>query len=129
MICTYQWHIQSFFGQTSYILESPFVFSATMVTCYLNEWKHFCRQSLLSIWCLLFIFCLLSHFDFFNMFLCWIATERRKLKNLFWLPEFGHPNWYTRLPNGLDTTLHTNTLYVPLEHQFCLTSASSNLQL
>ena len=29
------------------------------------------------------------------------------LKNLFWVPEFGHPNQYTGLPNSLDTTLVT----------------------
>ena len=74
--------MQSFFGQTGYILEFPLPLSATMVTCYLNEWKHFCWQSILSIRRLVFIFCLLSHFDFFNIFLCWIATEKKKVKIL-----------------------------------------------
>ena len=78
-----QWHIQSFFGQTGKILEFPLPLSATMVTCYLNEWKHFCRQSLLSIRRLLFIFCLLSHFNFFNVFLCWIAAEKKEVKKPF----------------------------------------------
>ena len=32
-------------------------------------------------------------------------SSNKKLKNLFWAPEFGLPDWYTRLPNGLDTSL------------------------
>ena len=97
-----QWLIQSFFGQTGYILEFPLPLSATMVTCYLNEWKHFCRQSLLSIRRLLFIFCLLSHFNFFNVFLCWIAAEKKEVKKPFLGARVWAPNWYTGLPNDLD---------------------------
>ena len=102
--------MQSFFGQTGYILEFPLPLSATMVTCYLNEWKHFCRQSLLSIRRLLFIFCLLSHFDFFNVFLCWIATEKKEVKKPFlgarvWAPKPVYrapkrPGYVTARPNS-----------------------------
>ena len=59
------------------------VWKDDLFTCYLNEWKHFCRQSLLSIQHLLFIFCLPSHFNFFNIFLCWIATEKKEVKTFF----------------------------------------------
>ena len=49
-------------------------------------------KTLLSIRRLLFIFCLLSHFDFFNVFLCWIATEKKEVKKPFlgaraWAPR------------------------------------------
>ena len=97
--------MQSFFGQTGYILEFPLPLSATMVSCYLNEWKHFCRQCLLSVRCLIFIFCLLSHFDFFNVFLCWIATEKKEVKKPFLGTRVWAPNWYTGLPNDLDTSV------------------------
>ena len=33
--------------------------------------------------------------------------SNKKLKSLFWAPEFGHPNQYTGLPNGLDMSLIT----------------------
>ena len=94
-----------FFWATRLHLGVPLSLSATMVTCYLNEWKHFCRQSLLSIRRLLFIFCLLSHFNFFNVFLCWIATEKKEVKKPFLGTRDWVPNRYTRLPNGLDTSL------------------------
>ena len=31
--------------------------------------------------------------------------NKENLKSVFWVPEFGHPNWYTGLPNGLDMSL------------------------
>ena len=68
---------------------------------YLNEWKHFCREFLLSLQYLAFVFlfflhfCLLSHFKIANYmhceiidgYFCWNTTEKRKLR------EFGCPNW------------------------------------
>ena len=36
-------------------------------------------------------------------------SSNKKLKNLFWVTEFGHPNQYTGLPNDLDTSLTTST--------------------
>ena len=32
-------------------------------------------------------------------------SSKEKFKNLFWAPEFGPPNQYTRLPNSLDASL------------------------
>ena len=40
--------------------------------------------------------------------LWWNTTGKRKLEKNFWVPEFGHPNWYTGLPNGLDMPLPQN---------------------
>ena len=31
--------------------------------------------------------------------------NKENLKSVFWVPEFGHPNWYTGLPNRLDMSL------------------------
>ena len=34
-----------------------------------------------------------------------IQLQKENLKNIFWAPEFGRPNWYTSLLNGQDTSL------------------------
>ena len=43
-----------------------------------------------------------------------LEQKKRKLKNHFWAPEFGCPNQYTGLPNGLDTSLLTLTVALTL---------------
>ena len=41
-----------------------------------------------------------------------VQVEKKTLKSIFWVQELGHPNWYTGLPNDLDTSLiiYTNCL-------------------
>ena len=34
-----------------------------------------------------------------------VQLNKENVKRVFWVPEFGHPNWYTGIPNGLDTSL------------------------
>ena len=34
-----------------------------------------------------------------------IPPEKQNMKNDFWVPEFGHQNWYTGLPNGLNMSM------------------------
>ena len=36
-----------------------------------------------------------------------IKLKKENLKSVFWAVEFGRPNQYTSLPNGLDTSLQT----------------------
>ena len=42
---------------------------------------------------------------YFNIYFIKIQLKIENLKIVFWMPEFGHPNWYTRLPNGLNASL------------------------
>ena len=90
---------------------------------YIFKWmKMFCRQfpfSLLLLIVSLFFFfylhfCILCHFEimmhceisdrYFNVFVE-IQMEQKNLKSVFWASEFGCPNQYTSLPNGLNTSL------------------------
>ena len=41
---------------------------------------------------------------YFNMFFVEMQVKK-KLKSVFWAPEFGCPNRYTSLPNDLNTSL------------------------
>ena len=67
---------------------------------------------------IVFLFCrhfCLSHFKiircieiidrYFNIFFVEIQLKKQNLKSIFLAPEFGHPNWYTSLLKGLDTSL------------------------
>ena len=46
---------------------------------------------------------------YLNVFLE-IQMKQKNLKSVFWASEFGRPNQYTGLPNGLNTSLEYNTL-------------------
>ena len=41
----------------------------------------------------------------FNVFFVEIQLKKGNLKSVLWVLEFGHPNRYTGLPNGLNTSL------------------------
>ena len=41
---------------------------------------------------------------YFNFFFVEIQLKKENLKSDFWAPEFGHPNQYTGLSNGLNTS-------------------------
>ena len=43
---------------------------------------------------------------YFNIFFVEIQLENGNLKSVLWVLEFGHPNQYTSLPNGLNTSLY-----------------------
>ena len=80
---------------------------------YLNEWKHFCRHFLLLLQCLFFSLLINSYmlFEFtdcyINRFFDEIKLKKENLKIVFWVPEFGCPNWYTwYIPNSLVTSLN-----------------------
>ena len=45
-----------------------------------------------------------------NVFFVEIQLKRENLKSVFRAPEFGHPDRYTGLPNGLNTSLLTSSL-------------------
>ena len=40
----------------------------------------------------------------FNIFFVEIQLKKETLKNVFRAPDFGHPNRFTSLPNGLNTS-------------------------
>ena len=42
---------------------------------------------------------------YFNVFFVEIQLKKGNLKSVLWALEFGHPNRYTGLPNGLNTSL------------------------
>ena len=44
-----------------------------------------------------------------NVFFVEIQLKKEHLKNVFWVPEFGCPDWYTGLPNSLNMSLVFNT--------------------
>ena len=46
----------------------------------------------------------------------WKKSWNKKLKKLFWAPEFGRPNRYTGLPNGLDTSLAYISILKPFNN-------------
>ena len=41
---------------------------------------------------------------YFNIFFVEIQLEKQNWKNVIWGLEFGCPNWYLGVPNGLDTS-------------------------
>ena len=116
---------------------------------YLSKWKLFRRQFLLSLRrlfvSLFFLvyqhFCLLRHLEIMRCIMkSLIATStyfllkynrKQNLKSVVCAPDFGRPNRYTGLPNGLDTSLPTHTdiefqiFFVSLKtkraHAFCWT--------
>ena len=47
---------------------------------------------------------------YFNLLFVEIQLKKENLKNAFWAPEFGRPNWYIGFPNGLKTS-------VPCKHE------------
>ena len=56
-----------------------------------------------DVFCLFFVFwAILTSSTYFFVEL---QQKKRKLKNLFWAPEFGRPNRYTGRPNGLNMSL------------------------
>ena len=48
---------------------------------------------------------------YFNVFFVEIQLTKQNLKSDIWVSEFGQPNWYTGLPNGLYTSLKALYLY------------------
>ena len=44
--------------------------------------------------------------DHFNIFLVEIKMKKENLKSVFWAPEFGCPDQYTALQNGLNMSLY-----------------------
>ena len=63
-----------------------------------------------DIFCLFFVLQAISTSS--TYFFVELQQKKRKLKNLFWVSEFGHPNQYTGLPNGLDTSLAMHNYYL-----------------
>ena len=118
----------------------------TFVWCilYLNEWKLFWRQYLLSLqrfffshffpFCLYFF--LLHQFEVIRCFVkllmatsaCffWNATKKRKLEKCFLGPRFGYPNCYTSHPNTLSTSLLIDVGY---DCRFILSESYLNFRL
>ena len=53
----------------------------------------------------------------FNIFFVEIKLKIEILKSVFWVPEFGCPNWYTSFLNGLNVSLQYNrTLFRTLSN-------------
>ena len=42
---------------------------------------------------------------YLNVFYVEIQLKKENLGSVFWVPEFGHPNWYTGLPDNWNTYL------------------------
>ena len=54
-----------------------------------------------------------------------VQLKIEKMKNVFWAREFGLPNRYTGLPNGLDTSLvgYKAVIVIMCRSQFTSTTA------
>ena len=77
----------SFFSSTSYRFIVFFFYLHFCILCHLEIMMH----------------CEISD-RYFNVFVE-IQMEQKNLKSVFWASEFGCPNLYTSLPNGLNTSL------------------------
>ena len=42
---------------------------------------------------------------YLDVFFVEIQLKKENLRSIFWTPEFVHADWYTGLPNGLNTSL------------------------
>ena len=59
-----------------------------------------------------------------------VQLKKETLKNFFWVPEFGCPNWYTSLQNSLDMSLHEihrgSVTHIMLQKNYILEYNSPN---